>query len=121
MAADFRLPFSRVWPTLPRSRAGEVAEWSNAPDSKSGVAERSPGVRIPPSPPFFAAEGIKSEARLPSLRGNLSMLLQPRFAVSRFKYRKAVLSFRVDGDLNGVRIRRNCKSREDAAAGKSRL
>jgi hypothetical protein len=45
------------------------------------------------------------------------MLLQPRFAVSRFKYRKAVLSFRVDGDLNGVRIRRNCKSREDAAAG----
>ena len=31
--------------------AGEVAEWSNVPDSKSGVVATSPWVRIPPSPP----------------------------------------------------------------------
>jgi hypothetical protein len=30
---------------------GEVAEWSNAPDSKSGVPATVPWVRIPPSPP----------------------------------------------------------------------
>lgn len=30
---------------------GEVAEWSNAHDSKSCVPVRVPGVRIPPSPP----------------------------------------------------------------------
>lgn len=32
--------------------AGEVAEWSNVPDSKSGVVATSPWVRIPPSPPI---------------------------------------------------------------------
>ena len=30
---------------------GEVAEWSNVPDSKSGVRVSVPWVRIPPSPP----------------------------------------------------------------------
>ena len=30
---------------------GEVAEWSNVPDSKSGDVARHPWVRIPPSPP----------------------------------------------------------------------
>ena len=30
---------------------GEVTEWSNVPDLKSGVAGRLPWVRIPPSPP----------------------------------------------------------------------
>src|ERR1700712_2348108 len=30
---------------------GEVAEWSNVPDSKSGVRANVPRVRIPPSPP----------------------------------------------------------------------
>ncbi len=30
---------------------GEVAEWSNVPDSKSGVLSKVPRVRIPPSPP----------------------------------------------------------------------
>ena len=33
------------------ARAGEVAEWSNVPDSKSGVGANPPWVRIPPSPP----------------------------------------------------------------------
>ena len=33
------------------SRFGEVAEWSNVPDSKSGVGSNLPRVRIPPSPP----------------------------------------------------------------------
>ena len=31
--------------------SGEVAEWSNVPDSKSGVRVSAPWVRIPPSPP----------------------------------------------------------------------
>ncbi len=35
-----------------RITAGEVAEWLMAPVLKTGVPERVPGVRIPPSPPF---------------------------------------------------------------------
>ena len=38
------------WPPYLRA-PGEVPEWSNGPDSKSGVPVRVPGVRIPPSPP----------------------------------------------------------------------
>jgi integrase len=45
----------------------------------------------------------------------------PSFAVSRFKNRNGVFSFRVDGSLNGVRIRRNFKTQEEAAAEKSAL
>ena len=30
-----------------------MAEWSNVPDSKSGVGASPPWVRIPPSPPVF--------------------------------------------------------------------
>ena len=30
---------------------GEMAEWSNVPDSKSGVGSNLPWVRIPLSPP----------------------------------------------------------------------
>lgn len=33
------------------SKTGEVAEWLNVPDSKSGVRANVSGVRIPPSPP----------------------------------------------------------------------
>src|ERR1700754_165483 len=36
---------------LPSTVHGEVAEWSNVPDSKSGVRLSVPWVRIPPSPP----------------------------------------------------------------------
>src|SRR5690606_28010310 len=32
-------------------RRGQVAEWSNVPDSKSGVRASVPWVRIPPCPP----------------------------------------------------------------------
>ena len=35
------------------ARRGEVAEWSNAADSKSVVRFSVPGVRIPPSPPII--------------------------------------------------------------------
>ena len=45
----------------------------------------------------------------------------PSFAVSRFKNRNGVFSFRVEGRLNGVRIRRNFKTQEEAAAEKSAL
>ena len=44
------------------------------------------------------------------------MNVQPMFAVSRFKNRNGVFSFRVDGYLNGVRIRRNFKTQEEADA-----
>ena len=37
---------------------GEVAEWSNVPDSKSGVLSKVPRVRIPPSPPYTTAEPL---------------------------------------------------------------
>jgi integrase len=43
------------------------------------------------------------------------------FAVSRFKNRNGAISWRVSGHLAGVRIRRNFKTREEAAAGKSVL
>src|ERR1035438_7266773 len=49
------------------------------------------------------------------------MNVQPMFAVSRFKNRNGVFSFRVDGQLNGVRIRRNFKTQEEAAAEKAVL
>ena len=32
-----------------------MAEWSKAPDSKSGVASLQPWVQIPPLPPFMQA------------------------------------------------------------------
>ena len=36
------------------AETGGVAERFNAPDLKSGVVVRSPGVQIPPPPPFFS-------------------------------------------------------------------
>jgi hypothetical protein len=38
-------------PGWQKTESGEVAEWSNAPDSKSGLGECLTWVRIPPSPP----------------------------------------------------------------------
>jgi integrase len=46
---------------------------------------------------------------------------QPKFAVSRFENRSGVTSWRVEGRLHGVRIRKNFKSREEAAAEKAAL
>jgi len=43
------------------------------------------------------------------------------FAVRRFRNRNGVFSFRVDGRLHGVRIRRNFKTKEEAAAEKATL
>ena len=43
------------------------------------------------------------------------------FAVSRFENRNGVTSWRVTGWLHGVRIRKNLKSREEAAAEKGAL
>lgn len=39
---------------------GGLAEWSNAPDLKSGVPERGPGVRIP-YPPYIGTVQILRE------------------------------------------------------------
>lgn len=46
---------------------------------------------------------------------------QPEFAVSQFRNRNGVTSWRVDGRINGVRIRKNFKTREEAAAEKATL
>ena len=40
---------------------GEVAEWLMAPVLKTGVPERVPGVRIPPSPPDFESKGLRAQ------------------------------------------------------------
>ena len=44
-----------------------------------------------------------------------------KFSVSRFRNRNGVFSYRVDGHLNGVRIRRNFKTQEGAATEKAAL
>jgi len=46
---------------------------------------------------------------------------QPTFVVSRFENRNGSFSWRVDGRLNGVLIRRNFKSQEEACAEKAML
>jgi hypothetical protein len=44
-----------------------------------------------------------------------------KLSVSRFRNRNGVLSFRVEGRLNGVRVRRNFKTLEEAATEKAAL
>ena len=46
---------------------------------------------------------------------------QPTFAVSRVENRNGIVSWRVDGRLHGDRIRKNFKTREEAAAEKAVL
>jgi hypothetical protein len=46
---------------------------------------------------------------------------QQKFLVTRFDNRNGVISWRVDGHLHGVRIRKNFKTREEAAAEKAAL
>jgi len=46
---------------------------------------------------------------------------QSAFAVSQFRNRNGITSWRVDGRINGVRIRKNFKTREEAAAEKATL
>ncbi len=45
----------------------------------------------------------------------------PKFRVSRYVNRNGTASWRVDGRLHGIRVRRNFKSREEAAAEKAAL
>ncbi len=45
----------------------------------------------------------------------------PSFAVRRFKNRNGISTWRVDGRINGVRIRRNFAIQEEAAAEKATL
>jgi len=49
------------------------------------------------------------------------MIHENSFAVSRFKNRNGVISWRVSGWLHDVRIRKNFKSKEEAAAEKAAL
>jgi integrase len=46
---------------------------------------------------------------------------QQRFLVTRFENRNGVISWRVDGRLGGVRLRKNFKTREEAATEKAAL
>src|SRR6478736_596495 len=53
-ADSFRFHDSTRIPARPTTGGrGGVAEWSNVPDSKSGVGASLPWVRIPPPPPLF--------------------------------------------------------------------
>ena len=58
---------------------------------------------------------------MPVDAGNLSMNHKDSFSVSRFRNRNGVFPYRVDGRLNGVRIRRNFKTLEEAATEKASL
>lgn len=57
---------------------------------------------------------------MPVKRGNLYMK-ETVFALRRFENRNGAISWRVDGLLSGVRIRKNFKTREEAAAEKAAL
>lgn len=46
---------------------------------------------------------------------------QSAFIVSQFRNRSGITSWRVDGRINGIRIRKNFKTREEAAAEKATL
>ena len=46
---------------------------------------------------------------------------QTKFIVSRFENRNKITSWRVDGRLHGLRIRKNFKTREEAGAEKAAL
>ena len=48
-----------------------MPEWSNGPDSKSGVPERVPRVRIPISPPSPAEAGYGGHSPLGAREGGL--------------------------------------------------
>ena len=47
---------------------GEVAEWSIAPHSKCGVRATVPGVRIPPSPPYFLPPSSADNRQGPQIK-----------------------------------------------------
>ena len=49
------------------------------------------------------------------------MIQENTFGVSRFENRNGVFSWRVDGRLHGIRIRRNFKTQDEAAAEKATL
>lgn len=57
---------------------------------------------------------------MPVDAGNLNMSPSP-FSIRRFKNRNGATSWRVDGRLSGVRIRRNFKTQQEAAAEKAML
>ena len=109
-------------PSVPQSSRhhGEVAEWSIAAVLKT-AGRQGLGVRIPPSSANFSPLRSKNpKLGCPVDVGNLDMN-QPTISVNRFENRNGVVSCRVDGRLNGVRIRRNFKTQEEAAAEKSTL
>lgn len=61
------------------SLEGEVAEWSKAPDSKSGIPATVSWVRIPPSPPADDARGRYALRPIDGERAKLLfMIVRPR-------------------------------------------
>ena len=55
---------------------GEVVEWFMAPVLKTGVAEMSPWVRIPPSPPFQNQGALRGGPANASSIGSCSQITE---------------------------------------------
>jgi hypothetical protein len=81
-----------------------VAEWLMAPVLKTGVPERVPGVRIPPSPPRSLAYGnlavltpkYEKDACISHTNRNLARVMEPvlkRFTLSRHLTARAARRF----------------------------
>ena len=113
---NFRLSFLRGIAQLLALAPGEVAEWSIAPDSKSGVFARAPWVRLPPSPPVFSYESGTPTADLPVVVANRSMNQVTPFVISEYSNPSGEVVYRVSGWVDGKRIRKNFATRAEALA-----
>ena len=87
---------------------------------REGVTRAGGGLKFQKALELFQFQAGIYKARLSGSRGNLSMN-QTGFAVSQFRNRNGTISWQVDGRLNGVRIRKNFKTRDEAAVEKGTL
>lgn len=79
------------------SNRGQVAEWSNVPDSKSGVRASVPWVRIPPCPPPKILKALDySRAFLFSAGLNILFSVLGLFAVLSHEHVKVKVSVAAD-------------------------
>jgi hypothetical protein len=117
-------------------KAGEVAEWLNAPHSKCGMGASSSGVRIPPSPPAQLCKSFCSNDFCPATinasgryqlwsRSSLSRRGIPLFRILAELWRRepqalpqlAILAVRTRDPLLRFASRRGADRRADGDAG----